>query len=320
MTTTRRDRLRKLADINDTFQSAIQHLQEYGSNFINMLAPDSKSAQPAATTEFNLPGAISYNTRSEETFKLHEDKIKQLLGATADWKSAEFAQAVYNWQKTHGLAGKLVDGKFGPLTMSELIKTDPTLKEQYSPEATSPWLPGGKIKLRLTGYWPFTARPDEAKMEGGFFDRKMPKGFVNRPDSKEYQQHILHTVEQHIADPINHPFVSLSGDDAMWPYGQEIDIPWIDGHILRGRVVDTGSHFRGPNKVYRSPGYEPIDICVNSSQTKVATYVVAQVVGNEPRPQQTQPLVSNIKMIQRIKNARKAARVLVLERMATVTK
>lgn len=319
MTMNRKQRLQKLSDLGSVVQD--------NKDFINMIVPDTFNNKPAPTsltpspaaapktdTKLDIPGAVSYNTRSEETFKAHEDQIKKILGTTADWKSPEFAQAVYTWQKNNGLTGKWVDGKFGPLTMSALAKTDPELKEKYGQEAISPWLPGGKVRLRLTGYWPFTARQDERKMEGGIFDRKMPKGFEDKPDSKEYQQHVLHTAEQYLADPIHHPFVSLSGDDAIWPYGQEIDIPWTDGRVLRGRVVDTGSHFRGANKVYRTEGYEPIDVCVNSSQTKVPTHVVAQIVGGTPK-QQEPPAVANIRAIRRVKIAKVKARKLILERI-----
>lgn len=111
---------------------------------------------------------------------------------------------------------------------------------------------GGRVQIRVTGYWPFSAREDEKKLEGGVKDRK------GNP---------LHTVEDFLAGKA--PFVSLSGDDAVWPYGQRLDIPWVDGKKLLGRVVDTGSHFRGTGKLYRVAGYEPIDVCVYSSSSSV---------------------------------------------------
>jgi hypothetical protein len=119
---------------------------------------------------------------------------------------------------------------------------------------------GGWVKLRLTGYWPFTARADEKKMEGGVNDRK------GKP---------LHTLEDYLAGKAE--FVSLSGDDAVWPYGQKVIIPWGDRNII-GRVVDTGSHFRGPGKLYRVLGYEPMDVCVASAQTVVPKLVSSQIV------------------------------------------
>lgn len=137
---------------------------------------------------------------------------------------------------------------------------------------------GGYVKLRLTGYWPFTARADEKQMEGGVFDRKMPSAYKNQPNSQQYKDHVLHTVEQHLADPVNVPFVSLSGDYTIWPYGQKVIIPWANGRTVIGRVVDTGSHFFGAGKIYRVAGEEPIDVCVNSSETVVPKNVTAQIV------------------------------------------
>lgn len=299
----RQERLSKLADL----ESVIKNIMP-GEDKPNELKP--ATAPQKLPTDFNPSTAVSYNTRSEETFKTHEADIKKILGTAADWKSPEFAQAVYDWQKSNGLTGKWVDGKFGPLTMSTMTKLNPELKEKYTADAVAPWLPDGKVKLRLTGYWPFTARPDERKMEGGIFDRKMPKGYADKPESPQYQAHVLHTAEQHLADPIKHPFVSLSGDDAIWPYGQELLIPWTNGQTLRGRVVDTGSHFRGAGKVYRSPGYEPIDVCVDSAQTKVPQHVVAQIVGGQPK--QTMPPAVAHKISQRIKLAKRKARMLIL--------
>jgi hypothetical protein len=110
---------------------------------------------------------------------------------------------------------------------------------------------GEKVALRLTGYWPFTARPDEVKMEGGLKDRK------GNP---------LHTVEDFFAGKSDH--VSLSGDYTIWPYGQKVLIPWGDRTVV-GRVTDTGSHFHGAGKLIRAVGYEPMDVCVYSSATKI---------------------------------------------------
>lgn len=126
--------------------------------------------------------------------------------------------------------------------------------------------PGGRgiVKLRLTGYWPFTARPDEQRMEGAPVDRR------SKP---------LHTVEDFLAGKADH--VSLSGDDAIFPYGQRIDIPWGDRTII-GRVTDTGGHFRGAGKLYRTIGEEPIDVCVLSSETKIPNvHVSARIVAGD---------------------------------------
>lgn len=108
------------------------------------------------------------------------------------------------------------------------------------------------IKVHLTGYWPFAAREDEKKMEGGVADRR------GKP---------LHTLEQHLKDPVAHPYVSVAGDDAIWPYGQRLSISAWPNAVFR--VVDTGGHFRGAGKIYRVLGNEPLDICVDSSKTVV---------------------------------------------------
>lgn len=110
----------------------------------------------------------------------------------------------------------------------------------------------GVIDVRLTGYWPFTATDEERKMEGGLNDRRGNK---------------LHTLEQHLTDPVAHPYVAVSGDDAVWPYGQRLEISAWPRAVFR--VVDTGGHFRGAGKVYRALGREPLDICVDSSKTAV---------------------------------------------------
>lgn len=121
------------------------------------------------------------------------------------------------------------------------------------------------INVRLTGYWPFTATEAERKMEGGLNDRR-----GNR----------LHTLEQHLADPVAHPFVSVSGDDAVFPYGQRLVISaWPNATF---RVVDTGGHFRGAGKVYRALGREPLDICVDSSKTVVPkTGTTARIIAGD---------------------------------------
>src|SRR5262245_35419159 len=89
----------------------------------------------------------------------------------------------------------------------------------------------GTFDARLTGYWPFSATSSERRMEGGKKDRK------GSP---------LHTLEQHDQDPQKHPYIAVSGDDALFPYGQRITIDAWPGRIFR--VVDTGDHFRGARK------------------------------------------------------------------------
>lgn len=119
---------------------------------------------------------------------------------------------------------------------------------------------GAQVSLRLTGYWPFSATAAELKMEGGVNDRK------GKP---------LHTVEDYLAGKADH--VSLSGDDAIFPYGQRIDIPW-GSRTLIGRVTDTGSHFRGAGKLYRVAGSEPIDVCVATSKTVIPQKTVTAAI------------------------------------------
>jgi hypothetical protein len=120
---------------------------------------------------------------------------------------------------------------------------------------------GGEIKLRLTGYYPFTAKESEKKMEGAPVDRKGGA---------------LHTVEDFFSGKSDH--VSLSGDDSAFPFGQLITFPWSDGRTVKGRVTDTGSHFRGSQKAYRAMGNEPIDVCVYSKDTHPPTFVTANII------------------------------------------
>lgn len=135
-------------------------------------------------------------------------------------------------------------------------------KAKRTAEATAQAIAtGGAFKARLTGYWPFSAKDSERQMEGGIHDRR------SRP---------LHTLEQHQRDPAAHPFVSVSGDDAIFPYGQRLSIDTWPGSVFR--VVDTGGHFRGARKVYRVTGSEPLDICVDSSKTKVIPNASVQII------------------------------------------
>jgi len=122
---------------------------------------------------------------------------------------------------------------------------------------------GGRIKVRLTGYWPFAAKTEvERRMEGGAKDRK------GKP---------LFTLEQHLAGRA--PYVSVAGDDAVWPYGQRILFnEWPNATF---RVVDTGGNFRGANKVYRVLGHEPLDICVDSSKTKLPKTTTARILAGD---------------------------------------
>lgn len=111
---------------------------------------------------------------------------------------------------------------------------------------------GPQFAVHATGYWPYSAREDEKQMEGGVDDRK------GKP---------IITLEMHTADPVKYPYVSVSGDDNIFPYGQRLSINAWPGKVFR--VVDTGSHFRGTNKVYRVMGEEPLDFAVDSSKTEI---------------------------------------------------
>lgn len=125
------------------------------------------------------------------------------------------------------------------------------------------------LKVKLTEYHPFREGMTAAqhKMEGGRNDR------MGKP---------LHTLEDFNAG--NAPYVSVSGDDEIWPYGQRIEIADFPGVVFR--VVDTGDNFRGLNKMYRVIGYEPLDICVYSAslpRLTTATIIDGDRFGKTPQ-------------------------------------
>lgn len=93
--------------------------------------------KPAPQPEFDIQAAMIYNAKSEQYFKNYEFDIKRVLDTSADWKSEEFAKAVYNWQKNNGFSGNWIDGKFGPATMGKVSKVDPVLAKNY--DAYAPW-------------------------------------------------------------------------------------------------------------------------------------------------------------------------------------
>lgn len=129
------------------------------------------------------------------------------------------------------------------------------------PPAGAPPKPRPILAVRLTTYYPLAAKTEaERKMEGGLKDRR------GKP---------LHFLEDHLADPQQHPYVSVSGDDAAWPYGQRIALDAWPGAVFR--VVDTGRNFRGSTKVYRATGREPLDIAVRSKATKAPTEATATI-------------------------------------------
>lgn len=112
---------------------------------------------------------------------------------------------------------------------------------------------GGTFKVHPTGYWPYTAREDEKKMEGKPVDRKGAK---------------LYTLEDFLSGKSDH--VSGAGDYEIFPYGQKLIVDgWPDVPNLVIRVTDTGGHFHGSKKIYRVMGEEPIDFCVYTRKTFV---------------------------------------------------
>lgn len=136
---------------------------------------------------------------------------------------------------------------------------------------------GGTFAARLTGYWPYAAKTAaEKRMEGGHNDRK------GKP---------IHTLEQHRADPVLHPYVSVSGDDVIFPYGQRIEIDQWPGVVFR--VVDTGGHFRGTNKVYRIMGREPLDIAVDSPSSKIRPLAMVRILKGDHFDRKGKELVAS---------------------------
>lgn len=98
----------------------------------------------------------------------------------------------------------------------------------------------------FTEYHP-DAPPSEQEMEGGPKDRKgLP----------------VITAQQHMADKIKYPYISVSADlelrGAPVPYGTRIYFGSYPDLVFR--IVDTGERFRGPKKRIRKPGFEPFDV------------------------------------------------------------
>lgn len=106
---------------------ALQLIQNYISN--------PQAATQQQKTQFDANSAVEYNGRTEAYFKNYEDDIKRVLGTSTQWSSPDFATAVYDWQQKNGLSGKLVDGKFGPITISKMTQIDPALHDKYDPYA-----------------------------------------------------------------------------------------------------------------------------------------------------------------------------------------
>lgn len=108
----RKEKLIRLADI-------IDDAKELFNNFF--------SGDESEKPDFDVNSAVLYNSKLKQMFAQNEAIIKKNLNTTYNWESPEFAEAVYKWQKDNGITGKLVDGKFGPITMAAMSKIDPTL-------------------------------------------------------------------------------------------------------------------------------------------------------------------------------------------------
>ena len=134
---------------------------------------------------------------------------------------------------------------------------------------------GGTIQINATGYWPFSATASEQQMEGGTTGAAIWNGHkvVDPVTGKRIQ---LHTVEEYLEGKV--PYFSLSGDPEAWPFGQAVQVAWFDGKTILGRVVDTGSHFKGSQKVYRISGREPLDFCVASKSSKILSKTTGTIV------------------------------------------
>lgn len=89
------------------------------------------------TPAFDFSSAQSYNVKSEQYFKPYAEGIKKILGTNSDWKSPEFAKAVFDWQQKNGLTGKWIDGKLGPVTVGKMTQVDSQLSNVYDPYM--PW-------------------------------------------------------------------------------------------------------------------------------------------------------------------------------------
>jgi len=100
---------------------------------LSQLQPNLEKTAPQSA--FDVEAAQNYNTKSEHFFKNYADEIKQILGTSADWKSPEFAKMVYDWQGRNGFTNRLLDGKFGPLSMARMAKNNTSLAKKYDPYA-----------------------------------------------------------------------------------------------------------------------------------------------------------------------------------------
>ena len=131
------------------------------------------------------------------------------------------------------------------------------------------------VQINATGYWPSSASESEKKMEGGMTGAASWNGHkvVDPVTGKRMQ---LHTIEEYLDGKV--PYFSLSGDPKAWPWGQAVRLDWFDGKTILGRVVDTGSHFTGSQKVYRAMGREPLDCCCASKHSKILEKTTGTII------------------------------------------
>jgi hypothetical protein len=179
-------------------------------------------------------------------------------------------------------AAKAADAAKTPAEVLEAA----TLVEEVAGEMTGDTV----VALRVTGYWPFTAKESERKMEGGVQGAAAWRG-RRVVDPSTGRRVKLHTIEDYLAG--RSPYFSISSDPEVWPFGQLLRVAWFDGRTIEGRVVDTGQHFTGAHKVYRATGREPLDFCVYSKSTKVLTNTSATVVRGDHWDKPGQELVAS---------------------------
>ena len=163
--------------------------------------------------------------------------------------------------------------------MRKSAQTTEAIKTATDPAPASP--PEGPVvapqplptaSIHATGYWPYAARPEERTMEGGTYGAAVWRG-ARAVDPTTGKRPVLYTLEMFQAGKA--PYVSVSGDPEIWPFGQRLSLSSWPGVTFR--VVDTGGHFTGSNKVYRAIGEEPLDICVASRSTKVPSSATATI-------------------------------------------
>lgn len=144
-------------------------------------------------------------------------------------------------------------------------------------EAQPPGTLSREVTLRLTKYHPYAAVTEaEKKMEGGTNAAALWRG-KKAIDPTTGKRPIVYTLEQFLAGKA--PYVTLSGDPEIWPFGQRLVLePWPN---VVFRVTDTGGNFKGAKKVVRVIGDEPIDVAVDSPKSEVPSSARAKVVSND---------------------------------------